>query len=526
MPAPPPSPPSQEPAPQEPAPQEFDLIIVGTGSANSIITPEFDNWSVAIVERGSFGGTCLNVGCIPSKIFVYTADVASAINHASTYGIDAQINGVDWPAIRDRVFGRIDPIAEGGFDYRLGEGCANVTVFAGEANFVGEKHLSVRLNEAGAASEPVTITAPHIVLGAGARPFVPPFEGLAGLPFDTSDTVMRLAELPEKMTVLGGGYIACELGYVFASLGTKVTVVNRSQALLRAEDDEVSAAFTAMAAQYFDLRLGANVEKVSYAGGGAGGGDAAGTGGAGQFEVQISSSAAGNSELLQSDVLLMATGRVPNGDQLNLDAAGVAHEGGRVLVDEHFKTNIEGIWACGDLSSAIQLKHLANAQVRALRHNLLVATGKAGPAKASTGNASAGKAEQPSMQSVNEAFVPHAVFSNPQIASVGLTERDARAAGHEVVVAKKSYGDTAYGWAMEDTTSFAKMVADKNTGKLLGAHIIGAQAATLLQPLIAALEFDLSIEQMAHKQFYIHPALTEVVENCLLDLLAALDQQR
>ncbi len=501
------------------APQEFDLIIVGTGSANSIIGPEFDNWSIAIVERGIFGGTCLNVGCIPSKMFVYAADVATTISHASTYGIDAQINGVDWPAIRDRVFGRIDPIAAGGFEYRVGEGCANVTVFLGEASFLDDKRLVVKTGQSGAlgdiaasggtaalgTAKDAVITAPRIVLGAGARPFVPSFTGLADVPFDTSDTVMRLAELPERMTVLGGGYIACELGYVFAALGTKVTVVNRSNALLRAEDDDVSAVFTQVANQYFDLRLGKNVVQVSHE--------------QDQFHVDITdaqsntataSKADTDTERLTSDVLLVATGRVPNGDQLNLGAAGIAHDKGRVLTDEHFATNVKGVWACGDLSSIIQLKHLANAQVRALRHNLLVDAGSshAGP--------------DLELKTVNEAFVPHAVFSHPQIASVGLTERDARAAGHEVVVAKKAYGDTAYGWAMEDTTSFAKMIADRRTGKLLGAHIIGAQASILLQPLIGALELDLSIDQLARKQFYIHPALTEVVENCLLDLLTEL----
>ncbi len=477
----------------EQAPQEFDLIIVGTGSANSIIGPEFDSWSIAIVERAVFGGTCLNVGCIPSKMFVYAADVATTINHAGTYGVDAQINSVDWPAIRDRVFDRIDPIAASGFNYRVGEGCANVTVFLGEASFLDDKSMVVK------SESNAVITAPRIVLGAGARPFVPPFPGLADVPFDTSDTVMRLADLPERMTVLGGGYIACELGYVFAALGTKVTVVNRSNTLLRAEDDEVSVAFTKAADQHFDLCLGKNVIQVSHE--------------QNQFHVDITDAKSDKTstatERLTSDTLLVATGRVPNGDLLNLDAAGITHDNGRVLTDEYFATNVKGVWACGDLSSIIQLKHLANAQVRALRHNLLVDAGL--------------PRTDPELKTVNEAFVPHAVFSNPQIASVGLTERDARAAGHDVVVAKKAYGDTAYGWAMEDTTSFAKMIADRHTGKLLGVHIIGAQASILLQPLIGALEFDLSIAQLARKQFYIHPALTELVENCLLDLLAELE---
>lgn len=507
------------------APQKFDLIIVGAGSANSIIGPEFDDWSIAMVERGTFGGTCLNVGCIPSKMFVYAADVATTIGHASTYGIDAQLNGTDWPAIRDRVFARIDPIAAGGFDYRIGEGCANVSVFSGDARFVGDKRLAVQLTD----GSDVELTAPHIVLGAGARPFIPPVPGLAEVPYHTSDTVMRLAKLPERMVVLGGGYIACELGYVFSALGSKVTIVNRSNSLLRAEDDDISAAFTAAAAECFDLRLGAKVVQVSY------GGDADS-----RFHVGID---VGNGvEHLEADELLVATGRVPNGDQLDLDTAGVAHEGGRVLVDEHFATNVEGIWACGDLSSPIQLKHLANAQVRALRHNLLVATGHIGSATGITTGITTGIATgTAAMQTVNEQFVPHAVFSHPQVASVGLTERAALAQGLDVVTATKPYGDTAYGWAMEDTDSFVKLIAErtldkgsgskglgskgsgsKGLGRLVGAHIIGAQASMLIQPLIMAMEFDLSISQMAREQFYIHPALTEVIENCLLDLEAAL----
>ncbi|MDE0677263.1 MAG: mycothione reductase [Acidimicrobiaceae bacterium] len=483
---------------------DFDLVIVGTGSANSIPGPEFDDWSIAIVERGVFGGTCLNVGCIPSKMFVYAADVADTIATAGSYGIAASFDSADWPAIRDRVFGRIDPIADGGRGYRIGAECPNITVFEGDARFVSDRRLAVRMHDGSTES----VSGRHIVLGAGARPYLPPYRGLGTVPFHTSDTVMRLDSLPESMIVLGGGYIACELGYVFSALGTNVTVVNRSERLLRAEDDDVSAAFTSAAERHFDLRLGATVTSVS------GGGDT-GEGARGDFAYAAdgSPSARGNSytveftrdgraESAQADVLLVATGRVPNGDQLALDLGGVEDRDGRVLTDEFFRTSAPGVWAFGDLSSEIQLKHLANAQVRALRHNLLVAEDQAaGP-----------------MRSVDERLVPHAVFSHPQVASVGLTERDARAAGLPISVANKPFGHTAYGWAMEDSTSFAKLIAHAETRELLGAHIIGPQASTLVQQLIQGMSFGQTVDQMAHGQFYIHPALTEVIENALLEL--------
>ena len=486
---------------------DFDLVIVGTGSANSIPGPEFDDWSIAIVERGTFGGTCLNVGCIPSKMFVYAADVADTIATAGHYGIAASFDSADWPAIRDRVFGRIDPIASGGRDYRFGAECPNITVFEGDARFVSDRRLAVRMGDGSTES----VSGRHVVLGAGARAFLPPYRGLGTVPFHTSDSVMRLDSLPESMIVLGGGYIACELGYVFSALGTNVTVVNRGERLLRAEDDDVSAAFTTAAQRHFDLRLGATVTSVR-------GGAATGStvrGGVGDFAYAADGtpSAHGNSytvefdrggraESVSADVLLVATGRVPNGDQLALDLAGVDDDDGRVLTDEFYRTSAPGVWAFGDLSSETQLKHLANAQVRALRHNLLVAEGQAdGP-----------------MHTVREDLVPHAVFSHPQVASVGLTERDARAQGLPISVANKPFGHTAYGWAMEDTASFAKLIAHAETRELVGAHIIGPQASTLIQQLIQGMTFGQTVDQMAREQFYIHPALTEVIENALLEL--------
>ncbi|WP_419931630.1 mycothione reductase [Candidatus Poriferisodalis sp.] len=475
---------------------DFDLVIVGTGSANSIPGPEFDDWSIAIVERGVFGGTCLNVGCIPSKMFVYAADVADTIATAAGYGISASFDGADWPSIRDRVFGRIDPIAGGGRGYRIGSECPNIAVFEGDARFVSDRRLAVRMHDGTTES----VSGRHVVLGAGARPYIPPYRGLGTVPFHTSDTVMRLDSLPESMIVLGGGYIACELGYVFSALGTEVTVVNRGERLLRAEDDEVSAAFTTAAQRHFDLRLGATVTSVRGAADFMYAADGSPSAHGNTYTVEFSRD--GRAETVHADVLLVATGRVPNGDQLALDLGGVDDRDGRVLTDEFFRTSAPGVWAFGDLSSEIQLKHLANAQVRALRHNLLVAEGQAdGP-----------------MRSVDERLVPHAVFSHPQVASVGLTERDARAAGLPISVANKPFGHTAYGWAMEDTASFAKLIAHAETRELLGAHIIGPQASTLIQQLIQGMSFGQTVDQMAHEQFYIHPALTEVIENALLEL--------
>ena len=199
-----------------------------------------------------------------------------------------------------------------------------------------------------------------------------------------------------------------------------------------------------------------------------------------------------------ADTLLVATGRVPNSDRLDLAAAGVeVGPGGRVVVDAYQRTTAPGVWALGDVSSEFQLKHVANQDGRIVAHNL------AHPEK---------------LKPSNHHAVPSAVFTNPQIAAVGLTEQHARTSGVTYVSSTQEFGDTAYGWAMEDTTGFCKLLADPDTGRLLGAHLMGPQSSILIQPLIQAMAFGQPLAEMATGQYWIHPALTEVVENAVLKL--------
>ncbi|MEG0213007.1 MAG: FAD-dependent oxidoreductase, partial [Glutamicibacter sp.] len=205
------------------ADKHYDLIILGTGSGNSIPGPEFDGKSIAIIEKGAFGGTCLNVGCIPTKMYVYAADVALETRQAARLGIDAQVNSVDWPGIVSRVFDkRIDPIAQGGEDYRRGGQTPNIDVYDQHARFVGERTLRT-----GQGTEARTISADQIVLAAGSRPFIPQEIIDSGVAFHTNEDIMRLARQPKSIVIIGGGYIAMEFAHVFEALGTKVTILAR-----------------------------------------------------------------------------------------------------------------------------------------------------------------------------------------------------------------------------------------------------------------------------------------------------------
>jgi len=451
---------------------DFDLAIIGTGSGNSLVTPDFDGKRVAIVEEGTFGGTCLNVGCIPTKMYVYAADVAATVSHAARFGIDARLEGVRWRDIRDRVFGRIDPISAGGQAYRA-DG-PNTTLFSGHAEFTGPKSLRISSGE-----ECCDFSADQIVIATGGRPMVPDVVAQSGVAFHTSDTIMRMDELPERLVILGGGYIGAEFAHVFSALGVEVSLVARSTRLLRHLDSEISDRFTQIAATRWDLHLGVDLDKLS--------GDQRGV----RLDFTDGSCA-------EADTLLVATGRVPNTDQLGLAAAGVqALSDGRVRVDCYGRTNVEGVWALGDVSSDFQLKHVANHEARVIAHNL---------------------AHPEALREFDHRFVPSAVFTDPQIASVGRTEDEVRAAGLNYVTATQAYADTAYGWAMEDQAGICKLIADPGTGLLLGAHLMGYQASNLIQPLIQAMSFGQPVPELARGQYWIHPALMEVVENALLKL--------
>jgi mycothione reductase len=446
----------------------FSLVVIGSGSGNLVVPDDpGQRGPVALIESGAFGGTCGNRGCIPSKILMHTADVASQVRHAPEFGIEAKITGVDWPAIRDRTFGRTDSISAAG---RRGRAESDaVTLIEGRARFTGPHELAV---------DGTRITADRIVLATGARPVIPPPIAAAGVGYHTSDTVMRLHELPSSMVIVGGGFIAVELAHLFSGLGVSIRLISQDGALLENFDPEVSGRFTELARKRWDVRLSAAVTGARQRGG--------------QVEVEVEGGPPVTGELL-----LVAAGRKPDTADLDLDRAGVRlREDGRIEVDEYGRTTAEGIWSLGDASSPYQLKHVANAEARTLAHNLACPS---------------------DLRPYPHDWVPSAVFSEPQIATVGARAQDL-GSGRRYVAAIHEYADVAYGWALEDTTGFCKLYADADTGTLLGAHIMGSAAALLLQPLVQAAAAGQRLTELARSQYWIHPALSEVVENALLKL--------
>jgi len=386
-----------------------DLVVIGTGSGNSIVDERFVDLDVAFVEHGVFGGTCLNAGCIPTKMYVHPADVAEEIRTAARFGVDATVDKVRWADIRDRVFDRIDPISVSGRHYRS-DRCGHVALYAGHARFTGRRELQVERRD----GTSIAITAERIVIAAGTRPLVPP--ELTGVPLHTSETIMRIDDLPEHLLIVGSGYIAAEFAHVFSAFGTRVSIVGRSAPMLRGQDGTVMERFTALARRRWDVHLGHGVARA--------------TGDASEITLELT-----DGTVLRGDLLLAATGRIPNSDRLDLPRAGIpVHPDGRIVVDAQQRTPVEGVFAL------------------------------------------------------------------------------------DYAVTVKEYGEVAYGWAMEDTTGFCKILAERGTARLLGAHLMGPQASTLIQPLVQAMSFDLDARSLASGQYWIHPALPELVENALLAL--------
>ncbi|ABK75070.1 mycothione reductase [Mycolicibacterium smegmatis] len=458
--------------------EHYDLAIIGTGSGNSIVDDRYAGKKVAICEQGTFGGTCLNVGCIPTKMFVYAAEVAHSVRTSARYGVDAHIDKVRWPDIVERVFGRIDPIAAGGEDYRRSD--PNITVYSSHTRF-GPKTDDGRYTLRTESGE--EFTSDQVVIAAGSRTYIPPAVVDCGVKYHTSDDIMRIPELPTDLVIIGGGFVSAEFAHVFSALGVHVTIVVRGDGLLTHCDETICHRFNEIAATKWDIRTHENVIGSHQDGD--------------RIVLELD-----DGKTVAADTLLVATGRVPNGDLLDAELAGVeVDEDGRVIVDQYQRTTARGVFALGDVSSDYQLKHVANHEARVVKENLLRDWD-----------------DTASLVASDHRFVPSAVFTDPQVATVGLTEAEARAAGHDIVVKVQNYGDTAYGWAMEDTTGIAKLIGERGTGKLLGAHILGHQASSIIQPLIQAMSLGQTAQEIARGQYWIHPALPEVIENALLGL--------
>lgn len=443
--------------------KHFDCIVIGSGGGSKLVRPVSNlGYNVAVIERDQLGGTCLNHGCIPSKMLIHAADVASTI--MDSYRFDITVDGslhVDFPSLMERVNSTINK------DSRsiepLYEKDPNVTLYRGSASFVDSDVLEVNGEK---------ITADRFFLATGAEPNIPDIPGLAETPYITYFEALKLKKQPERMIVLGGGYIAVELGYFYGALGTDVSFVVRSH-MLRNEDHDVKGAFQQAFSERFPVYTGVTPDRVEYRNN--------------EFTVALS-----DGTVLQADALFVATGVKPSTFAMGLEHTGVqTDEKGFIKVDEYLRTTDSNKWAFGDCIGRNLFRHSANFEGEYLFSSLFLE-----------------EAPQP----IKYPSVPHAVFSNPQIGSVGKTEEELNEAGVPYVVGFNPYKKSAMGMALRSEHGFAKLLFHKETKVLLGAHIIGDEASNMVHMLIAFMYKKATLDDLLG-MIYIHPALPEIVRN-------------
>ena len=447
--------------------KHYDTVVIGSGGGTKLVSPVAKlGKKVAIIEKGPLGGTCLNRGCIPSKMLLHSAQLASLIRDSERFEISVKGGfTIDFPHLVKRVSKTIDEESVGIAPYYNDD--PNIDFYPEKAAFIDEMTLQVG-NE--------TISADKIFLAVGARAAVPKIPGLENTPYMTYEKALRHTEQPKKLIVLGGGFIAVELGYFYAALGTETEFLVRSQ-LLSKEDDDIREAFQETFAKQVALRLKCDFKEVKHENG--------------LFSV-LYVDGEGKEQVAQGDALLVATGIKPWTDSLNLEKTKIkCNDKGYIIVDDHLRTTQKNVWALGDCVGNYLFRHTVNFEGEYLFRTLF---------------------KNPSDEPIRYHAIPHAVFSHPEIAGVGKSERELKKEKIDYIVGKSDYADSARGMALQSETGFAKLLFEKSSLKLLGAHIIGEEASNMIHMLIALMNMDATLDDLL-KMIYIHPTLPEIVRN-------------
>ncbi|WP_386077452.1 mercury(II) reductase [Vreelandella sp. F11] len=438
------------------------IAVIGSGGAAmaAALKAVERGARITLIERGTIGGTCVNIGCVPSKIMIRAAHIAHLRKESpSDEGVSAQAPKVDRAKLLQQQQARVEELRDSKYESILRDQSA-ITVLNGEAHFVDANNLVVKLNEGGEQ----TVSFDRAFIGTGARPAKPPVPGLAETPYLTSTSALALDTIPERLIVIGAGFVALELAQAFARLGSEVTVLARSR-LLSSEDpaigDAIEAAFRR---EGIEVLRQTQASRVDYADN--------------EFIMDT------NAGTLRADQLLVATGRTPNTEALNLEGIGVETSNGAIQVDEQLQTTVPGVYAAGDCTDQPQFVYVA----------------AAGGSRAAV-NMTGGKA------TLDLSAMPGVMFTDPQVATVGLTEAEALKQGFNVDTRVLELENVPRALVNFDTHGFIKMVAERDSGRLLGVQAVTAEAGELIQTAVMALRARMTVEDIGNELF---PYLTMV----------------
>ena len=451
--------------------KKYDVIVVGSGSGMLIVDEATDHGlKVALVDKGPFGGTCLNTGCIPSKMLIYPADSIVEIQEAKKLGIEAETRSVDFSFIMQRMRKSIHE-SQSQMRQALSQ-AENLDFYEGEGHFVGDYTIEVSGEK---------IKGDNIFLVSGSRPFIPPIKGLNSVDYLTNETLLQLKELPDSLIIIGGGYIGVEFGHFFAAMGTKVTILEMMESLVPVEEPEMYELLKEQLRRRMDVYTNAQAEEVKQE--------------SGKVKVAVKDRNTGEKRDFTAQRILIAVGRRSNADLLKVENTGVEIDGrGFIKVNQYLETSKKNIFAVGDANGQQMFTHVANREALVAAENMFHGADL----------------------KMDYNAIPHAVYSHPQIASVGLTEAQARK-DHDILIGRVRYFDVAKGEAMMEEEGFAKAIVEKDSRRILGFHIIGPYAPVLIQEVVNAMTSGGQIDEI-NEGIHIHPALSELIQTTVNSL--------
>ena len=448
--------------------EHYDAIVIGTSQGGRFLPVELAEagQKVALVERGPLGGVCVNTGCTPTKTMVASARLAYLARRGAEFGVRTGPVSVDLAAVRERKRSIVGGAREN-YASRLAQ--EGLDLIQGEAHFTGPKTLEVALTDGGTRQ----ITAPVIVIDAGTRPRPLAIAGLDDVPVLDSTSIMELDEIPEHLIMLGGGYIGLEFGQMFRRFGSEVTIVEGAPRLMMMEDEDVSDEVAAILRDDGITVLTSTTPlRVERADGG---------------RLALTVQTEDGERRIEGSQLLSAVGRIPNTEALAAQAAGIRlDDRGFIEVDEYLETSVPGVYAMGDVKGGPAFTHLSYDDYRILHANLI----------------------RHHKQSTRDRIVPYTVFIDPQLGRAGLTERQARAEGREIRVAKLPMGAVIRAIETGETRGFMKAVVDAGSGQILGCAILGLEGGEIMSIIQVAMLGQLPYTAMANAIFS-HPLLAE-----------------
>jgi mycothione reductase len=452
---------------------DFDLIVIGGGTGNTVASEAAaEGLSTALIEKGPVGGTCLNRGCNPSKILIQHATLVNEIRGSEQFSIEANIEEVRFSEFVREVNGNLSEIADQKAENKHAE--ENLTLFRDEMQFVDDHTVEIDGEE---------YTGEKVVVAAGSRPVVPDaIDGLGTVEYLTSDDAIRREEVPDSLVILGGGYIAAELGYYFDAFGTDVTMIEMLDTLVPREDSDIATAFTDIASERHTVHTGFQVSAVEQDGN----------------EIVVSAESEDGDDLtVQGEELLVGLGRRPNTDTINLEATGIeTNDNGFIVTDDQLRTTVDNVWAMGDIADNAMFKHSGDYEGEVVIDN----------------------AAREKNRTADFTGLPHAIFTEPQIGSVGPTEADLADDDREYAVGRAEYTDTAMSRALKLDHGFVKVLADPATSEILGCHIIGHEASMLIHEVTPALRYGITVDELANTLIHAHPAMSKVVMKACEDV--------